>query len=42
MNDELMKEVDFRKLMDEEKKARLDNESLKGAQICVKLVKIEF
>jgi len=42
MNDELMKEVEFRKLMDEEKKARLDNEALKGAQICVKLVKIEF
>jgi hypothetical protein len=42
MNDELMKEVDFRKLMDEEKKARLDNEALKGAQICVKLVNISY
>ena len=38
MNEELMKDVDFRKLMDEEKKARLDNEALKGANICVKIV----
>jgi hypothetical protein len=40
MNEELMKEVDFRKLMDEEKKARLDNEALKGANICVQIVRI--
>jgi hypothetical protein len=38
MNEEFMKEVDFRKLIDEEKKARLDDEALKGANICVKIV----
>jgi hypothetical protein len=38
MNDRLMTDVDFRKMMDEEKKARLDNEALKGASICVKIV----
>ena len=38
MNDTLMTDVEFRKMMDEEKKARLDNEALKGASICVKIV----
>ncbi len=39
MTDELMKDVDLRKLLDEEKKARLDSEAVKGAAICVKIVK---
>ena len=42
MNDRLMTDVDFRKLMDEEKKARLDNEALKGATICVKIVNTDL
>ena len=40
--EELLKDVDLRKLIDEEKKARLDNEFNKGALICVEIVIIYF
>ena len=39
IRDELMKDVDLRKLIDEEKKARLDNEALKGAHLAVEIVR---
>jgi hypothetical protein len=39
LREDLMKEVDFRRLIDEEKKARLDNEALKGSHLCVEIVK---
>lgn len=38
LKEELSKDVDFRKLMDEEKKARLDSEAIKGAHLCVEIV----
>ena len=38
INDELLKEVDLKKLIDEEKRARLDNETTKGAHLCVEIV----
>jgi hypothetical protein len=38
LSDELMKDVNLRKMMDEEKKARLDNEFTKGALLCVQIV----
>lgn len=40
LREDLMKEVDFRRLVDEEKKARLDNEAIKGGHLCVEIVKI--
>ena len=42
LREELQKDVDLRKLIDEEKKARLDSESIKGAHICVEIVIIYF
>jgi hypothetical protein len=38
LKEELLKDVDLRRLIDEEKKARLDNESVKGAHLCVEIV----
>jgi hypothetical protein len=42
LREDLMKDVDFRRLVDEEKKARLDNEAIKGAHLCVEIVKIKI
>ena len=38
LREELMKEVDLRRLLDEEKRARLDNEAIKGGLLCVEIV----
>ena len=38
LKEELLKDVDLRRLIDEEKKARLDNEAMKGAHLCVEIV----
>ena len=42
LTDDLMKDVDLRKLLDEEKRARLDNEFTKGAQLCRQIVKFKI
>lgn len=39
IREELMKNVDLRRLLDEEKRARLDNEAIKGGELCVKIVR---
>lgn len=39
LREELMKDVDLRRLIDEEKKARLDNEAIKGAHLSVEIVR---
>ncbi len=39
IREDIMKEVDLRRLLDEEKKARLDNEAIKGGELCVKIVR---
>jgi hypothetical protein len=38
LREELQKDVDLKKMLDEEKRARLDNEATKGAQLCVSIV----
>jgi hypothetical protein len=38
IREELLKDVDLRRLLEEEKKARLDNESFKGSHLCIEIV----
>lgn len=38
LNEQLSKDIDLIKFLEEEKRARLENEVLKSAQLCVKIV----
>lgn len=42
MNEQLNKDIELIKFLEEEKRARLENEVLKSAQLCVKIVIKKF
>lgn len=42
MNEQLSKDIDLIKFLEEEKRARLENEVIKSAQLCVKIVEFVY
>ena len=42
LNEQLSKDIDLIKFLEEEKRARLENEVIKSAQLCVKIVEFVY